>query len=312
MSNNFNIAGENDPNGNGKSDKKNKTIAISIVSVMLVAAAGTAIFVSNNSNKKPDDYVQYEEKAEIYKKQGIEYSYEDYKQDKVALEEQQKENSTSEIGTSEDSNITDISSASSTTLTDQSNMSEATKQLINKTENFLDELEKDTMIDTSLNQIANSIIDQTKAMNDFIKNHLGYPDSEFGEEYDGVKAYMDELVKSMYGESNPETMYDIPLSQIQAEIRYSIVENIRYSIGNNYKQYNESLSQWMSIGHPTIDSIETISLEKPKEEKMYDDVYLCNLEATIISKGIKYKIYLSSQIIDDGGSLYKILDIQKV
>lgn len=67
----------------------------------------------------------------------------------------------------------------------------------------------------------------------------------------------------------------------------------------------------MSIGHPEITNIETISLSKT-ENSAFDNIYLNNLNAVIISNGVKYKIYLSSQIIDDRESLYKILDIKKI
>lgn len=148
-------------------------------------------------------------------------------------------------------------------------------------------------------------------MNEFINNHCGYSDDEWGEEYDGAKTFIDSVVKSMYGEATFEPLYGMSVEQTQAEVRYSILENQQYNVGNGYTQYSKSLSKWMAMGHPYIKSIETISLSKTDNE-VFDEIYTNNLNATIVSEGVKYKVYLSSQIIDGGNSFYKILDIERI
>lgn len=278
--NNFEILGETEKSKN----KFNKKLILIIIIVVIFVISLITYFLL--TKKKPKDYNIYEAKSQIYKEQGIDYSYNDYKQDKEQQQNQNNKKSNSE------------------------KLSEPTKKLLNKNDELLQDIKKDTMIEANVTDIIKSIEKQTQDLNKFINNHCGYPDSEYGEEYEGVKKYIDEVISSMSGGKEPKSMYENSIQDIQAELRYSILEQVQYNVGNGYTKYNDCLNNYMKLKHPILNEIETISLNK-SDNKMYDENYLCNLEAMIINKNTKYKVYLSSQLSDDDKPVYKILDISK-
>lgn len=289
----FQIVGEN---GNPKkSNKKWIIIGCSAMAVVALCIIGGVSLM----NRTPDDYKNYEEKAKIYDDQGIEYTYDDYKQDEKA------------IAKAKDNQKTDKKDEEISILP-QDDISEASKKLLGKNDQILQDMKEETMVDTTVNDVSASIINQVKTMNNFISTHCGYPDDQYGEEYEVVKWYIDDVVNSMAGKAEFEPLYGASVEQVQAEVRYSILENIVYNSGNEYTQYYDCLANWMSIGHPNITNIDTISLIKIDEPKMYDDAYLQNLDAIIFSNGDKYKVHLASQVIDGGESIYKVLDIEKI
>lgn len=289
----FQIVGEN---GNPKkSNKKWIIIGCSVMAVVALCIIGGVSLM----NRTPDDYKNYEEKAKIYDDQGIEYTYDDYKQDEKA------------IAKAKDNQKTDKKDEEISILP-QDDISEASKKLLGKNDQILQDMKEETMVDTTVNDVSASIINQVKTMNNFISTHCGYPDDQYGEEYEVVKWYIDDVVNSMAGKAEFEPLYGASVEQVQAEMRYSILENIVYNSGNEYTQYYDCLANWMSIGHPNITNIDTISLIKIDEPKMYDDAYLQNLDAIIFSNGDKYKVHLASQVIDGGESIYKVLDIEKI
>ena len=151
-------------------------------------------------------------------------------------------------------------------------------------------------------------------MNNFIDNHLGYPDSDYDDDtYGGIKFYHDEIIGSYTnGYEIIDNNYEQTDDEVRAEVRFAIEENLQYRAGNGYTQYYDCLKNYMNIGNPIINSIDFISLSKvvvDDNTNLWDDIYLCNLQANIISNGTAYTVYLASQIEDDGNTYYKVLDI---
>lgn len=298
---NFEIVGENET----ASRISVKTIAIAFLAVALIAAVGISFIFKN---RIPEDYATYEEKAKIYEDQGISYSYEDYEKDKTTIEKLSNGDS---INYDLESVDGEIEIPEITLPISSDSMSEPTKQLLGKNDAILEEAAESTMVDTTANDVALSIIKQTKDMNAHISTHVGYPDGEWGEEYDGAKKFIDDVLNSMAGNGSFEPLYEMTVAQTQAELRYAISESIQYNVGNGYTQYNNILKNWMSMGHPIIETIETISLQAV-DNVDFDGVYLNNMEAIIISNGTKYLVSLASQVVDGMDSYYKILDIRKI
>lgn len=288
---NFQIVSDHEPK-----DKKNKKIIIgACIAMLLIACVAGVYSIISHKNSKPADYGTYEEKAKIYDDQGIKYSYDDYKKDEKAIEEAKN----------------NFKEGEESLAIEQGGISNATKQLLSQNDQVLEDMKEDTQVDTTANDVAKSIVSQTKDMNTFISNHCGYPDSEYGDdEYWVAKKLIDDICDSMSGKATFEPLYGMSVGQTQAEVRYSILENIQYNIGNGYTQYNNCINNWMAMGHPTISSIDTISLV-PAENKMFDDTYLNNLDAIIVSNGVGYKVSLASQVEDGGNAFFKVLDVRK-
>ena len=287
-------------------DKERKKIngtavTIAVLTLLLLIPVGLYLFM----NKAPSDYSDYKVKEKIYTTKNIDYSYSDYKQDEKVAKQ----------------NVTTASAASTVdkdnnyviknTALNNKKLSVPTQKLIVQDNKIISDLKNDSMVDTNVDEIKISIINQSKNMNEFIINHCGYPDSKFGDDYNASKEYIDSLVSSMVPNSNqPEIQYGQSIEDAQAEIRYCISENLQYHMSSNFTKYKDCLNNWMKTKHLSIVNIDTISFEKPNAGKMFDSLYSNNLNATIISNKQKYKIYLSSQIVDGKAPIYKILDIQ--
>ena len=298
--NKINIVKEKESNSFFNKLFKNKkiTILIIVVFVILIGSIVTLCIINTFNNKNSEDYKSYEQLQKIYESQDIDYSYDDYKidtetsnkdKDSDKSSEEDKENSKNEV-----------------------RKSTPAKTLEEKNDSLLKSISEDTLIDTTSQEVENSIIDQTKKYNDFINSHLGYPEDEYDEDYDGVRNYIDSLIKSL-DSSNTEEIYnfydDVSLENQQAGIRASIFENYQYDTGDQGIQYNDILYNYMLIGHPQINNIQGLSIEK--YDKTFDNAYQSNLKATFVSNGITYEAYLSS-VVSDSESLYKVLDINKI
>lgn len=283
---NFNIVDDNN-----KKPKKKLIIAIVCASCFLITGIIGGIFC-NISNQKPEDYSEYENVAKIYKKKDIEYSYDDWKKDKEAKDQAPKD---------ENYNVAI-----------NENVSDSTKELLNKNDSLLDEIAEDTLVDTTISDLSSNIINQISIMNSFISGSCGYDGEEWSSEsYDVAKEYISWIVDSMAGKSDFENAYDYSISDQQAELRYAISEGIRITFGNGFTKYNSILKDWMSIKHPDI-SIDSIDLEYFDEKEIWDGTYNCDLVAHISSNGTLYDIYLSANSVDGGESTYKVLDVRRV
>lgn len=288
---------------NASYEKKKKLAIFGGVAITIAAVVGISIVCFNFlGNKTPDDYEQYEKIAKIYEEKDIEYSYEDWKTDQKAANESKDKDSESKENESNSPKLNNIATSSNT--------SNATQQLISGNDKVLQDAEENSMIKIDTAGLIQSIYDQTVSINNFIDNHCGYGEGEYADSiYDGVREYVDQLAASLSGRSAPENIYDYSIEQQQAEMRYCIFERVTFVGGNNYPQYNDIYSNYLAIGHPIISNISTISVEE-LEGEWFDDVYLANLKATVSANGGVYEIYMASQIIDGGESLYQILDVR--
>lgn len=323
--NSFQIVDDKD---SGESLLKRKRLIknISIVTgiVLAISVAGFIIF----KDRQPSDYDEYKTRKEVYTEKGIDYSYEDFQKDKKAIAASENNNNSNkksnkdsdktttgeQDGSEEIGGITNKKQDEELRKNEEAEReaySEATKTLLDKNDEILEEKKEETFVDTTSGEVKRSIINQVKTMNTFIDNHVGFDDKSYGKEYTGVKNYIDSIVNSMSGDDSFEPMYGLSVEQTQAEVRYSILENIQYHVGNGYTKYNKCLKNWMKIKHPAINSIQTITFVDTDYD-IFDSVYFNNLDAIIVSNGVKYRVNLASQVKDDGTSLYKVLDIKKI
>lgn len=301
----FKIVGDNMNDGG----KKEKIIKITCIVIAIVVSLSIlcGIFYYFYSHRTPEDYSKYEEKTKLYEEHDIEYTYEDYKQDEKAIKEIEKSNKEND----KDNKI----ETQDTNVFESSKVSEATKKLNSKNKDILQQIKDETLIDSTTSNLVNSIIKQTSNMNKYIKNHCGYESSEWADEsFDTVKEYHDSIVASMSKSNGVESIYpDCSVSQLQAETRYAIYENIRLTLGNDFPRYYDILSGYMSMGHPNIKSINSISLKyfNGSEKELWDGLYYCDLKATISTEKGVFKVFLTTNRDSNGNNYYKILDIRR-
>ena len=307
----FKIVGS-DSNDNDKKSKIIKITSIIIISIITlgIIAFGFYYFYSHQT---PSDYGDYEEKAKLYEIHDIEYTYEDYKQDEKALSEN-KENNSDKNGEKDKNNKIKPIKEESLNI-NNNNISEATKELNQKNDDVLQDIKDETLIDTTTSTLAVSIVEQTKNMNSFIDSHCGYGSSEWSDEsFNSVKEYHDSIINSMAGEESIESIYpDYSVSDLQAETRYSIYENVRLTLGNNFPKYYDILSGYMKLKHPIINNINSISLEyfEGDNKEVWDNLYSCDLKATISTENGIFNVFLTTNRDSEGNNFYKILDIRR-
>lgn len=291
-----------------KRKKKIITVACSLAGAAIAVLVCFGVY-NLVSNRTPDDYGDYEKIAEIYKEKDIDYSYDDWKKDQEATKQEDEAEEVKE----EDAETDDVNEnpPALSNVASNDNVSDATKQLLSSNDQVLADAEEDSMISIDTAGLIQSLYDQTVDLNNFIDNHCGYGEEEYADSiFDGVRSYVDQLVASLSGGEAPENIYDYSIGQQQAEMRYCLFERVTFVGGNNYPQYNDIYSNYMAMGHPVLNSIDTISLEYLDEGEWFDDVYLANLKATVTQNGNVYTIYMASQIVDGGDSLYQILDVR--
>lgn len=266
---------------NKKDKKLNKTLTIAISTIFSISLITVISIIINNdkSTENNIDYQEYEKINEHYKAASIEYNFEDYKKDKEAKTQDQKSN--------------------------------ATKQLIEKNNNKLSNLEESIGFKIDNNELMESLEKQTKDMNNFIQNHLGWPDDKYGEKYNGVKSYCDDLVEACVSGKEPPNYFELSVEDQKASVRFSISSLIQYESGFDTTHYNEILLNYMKLNYPILDNITNISIEEGNG-KYFDNIFENNLNAYIVSNGKNYKIYLCSQIDENNNHLFKILDVMEV
>lgn len=259
--------------------RNNKKIILIVISIMILFVLVSIIFLNikpNNSNK--DDYIK---KTEIYKDNKITYTYDDYTQDLEA-----KKNG--------------------------SEFSQATLSLDDINNKFLQDSKEKSSIDITTEKLKESTKTQIDKFNNIISNHVGWSDDQYPQkDYQLVKSYIDMVIQSMTGEvPPPKLVYEEETTQdMYALIRYCVSENKTYKMLMKSPKYYDILSDYMSIGHPNI-NIDTISLSN-NDNKIFDNLYTSDLQATVTSNGNTYLIYYSSLIFEDGTNKYKILDIKE-
>ena len=321
-----------------KPDNKPMIFAILGCICLIIALIIFAFFFFGKKDNN-SDYEDYQKQAVLYEKRGIEYSYDDYKKDKALVKESETELKETEIKISETKNNNDDNNDKSNSNTsgnsnsnsanlnnniqnknkpDNKNVnilpdgsSDAKKDYIKTNDDILNDAEEDNNVKINSHELALSIIQQTYEMNNFINNHCGYPDDEYpDEEYYKSKEYIDLIVKSMVDGSSFDTLYGESISQLQAEVRYSILNLEQYHTGNGNGECYDCLNSYISLGYPYISSIDSITIERIDNNEIWDNSYVCDLKAEISSYGNYYTVYLGSEVLNDGTAMYKVLDIE--
>jgi hypothetical protein len=288
-------------------------IAGIVVLVVAVLAIFAVKFYSTNSNSNDsnsnstskNEQKAYKEASGVYQKAGIDYSYADFKKDQEAAKNNSKG------GSADSSNGSSNVSSAAEQLEEQNNSK--LKQQVN----LMGVSDDKTAAKYDQKLLVNNIADQTKSMNSFIDNHLGWPESEYpANDYAGVFTYYNKLVGAMAGGDKPTNAYDDSvqtLDQQYAAIRMATFNNTQIHFGYaDSEGYNSILSNWFKNGHPTINSsdIVTVSISDSTVSDM--DGLQPSLEADLVSSnGIRYHAWIALMTDGDNNMTFKLLDIKE-
>lgn len=287
-----------------KQKKSNRNFAVggsifAFVAVIVMIILISKLYKDFKEKREPKEELNtnftgtqdFENMKNMYSEMGIEYTEKDYEQDLEAEE-------------------------------NGGEKSEATKQVEEKNVGVLDQVKKYNGISMNLNDLKESIIQQTKDMNTFINNHAGFPDPEYNTiEYSYVRSYNDSLIASMADPSKtPENVYEglYTMEQQKAKMRFSVSKQYQYSVLSVRGEYYEIIANYMAMGHPQFETISSIWVSSPllevengKSETITFDDSSCDLIANIVVDGVYYKVYMCSYRDDQGTQMYRILDIVK-
>lgn len=275
----------------GIEKEKNNTIyIIAAVISALVLGLGTIFYFSNS---KPKDYDQYLEKKLLYDDKNINYTYDDFKKDKE-VEEKLKDKQDENVNSKENS----------------AGLSNATKQLLDTNSQLLKDMKEETMIDADVYQVQTDIIEQTKKFKEHLDSNLGWPDSKYNDKQYGVaKQYIKAVVASIQGKTQlKRTMYKNSVEEELAIARYSVSELVQFNTGNSYTAYYSILKNYLLLGAPQITYINGINLSK--SDKEFDQGLKSNIQADITTDAGNFRVYLVSNVQDDGLQTFKILDME--
>ena len=290
--------------------KDNSKIIISIGAILITALVIVAACLFMKFSNKPKvatntdaSNEEYDKAKEMYATYNIDYSYEDYLKDKAAREKKKQEKDDKK-SKKEDQGAQIIND----------DMSDASRQFVESNDDILDEAAEDTGVEIDSQQLAQSIIDQTHEMNEFIDGHLGWNGNEYSDsQYDYGKKLIDNIVKSCQTGENPDPdgSYSIGADELRGVARYCIYNKFQYL--EDYDEYYDTLKQWLAMGHPNINNIYNITvtsmMEDDSDSFKFDD-NIASISVDIITDNGSYHIYLVSYSEDNGISTYKILDIQ--
>lgn len=272
--------------------QKNKKLLFIIGGILVAALIVGGIFAavslsgSGGQGATPDE-ADYERTKLIYEAKGISYSKEDYEKDKAAEE-----------------------------ASDPAKKSDAAKQLESGNEQILqDFIDEHFTANVSLDELKQSIIQQTSDFNSWIDNSFGWPASEYPDEegYGGARQTMAGYCDGMAGDEFSHD-YDFDDEVVFAALRYSTAEKEQFHMYYESAQYYDILKNYFQIRHPKINEIYDISLISLLDDtdnlQYFDDV-CADLKAVINTDQGNFEVYLSSQISGDA-EFYKILDIIQI
>ena len=178
------------------------------------------------------------------------------------------------------------------------------------------------------------IINDTAQYNKYIKYHGGLYDKKYYDDveddpYSGVKEYNDTIVNYLYSGVNFEPLFEDTSCDDYGNIYlYTMFHNLSYKNEFEKYQYKKVLRNYMNIGYPKFDSIDTFILET-EPQKYYDkdtgrnvssginfDDQYCSYVITFLSNERIYNAYMSAtEVEDNGGNLYckyRLLDLTVV
>lgn len=288
--------------GNKRGKVSWANILIPAVAVAISAVIIVILVQVTKGKEVEEDPVDYDQQVEIYKSKGMEYTMDDYKRDKQ-IQETKAEG---------ESKVEPDDWTVSRPADEILEYSPAAQELQDQNVSILDAIAEDTMVEETDWGLMESIYQQTLDYNQFIDSHLGWPDSDYGDNYMAAKLYIDNVLDSFTQDRDADQVYGDGPSKIRAEVRFSISEGEQYRVGNGFTQYYDILSNYMSMGHPLLSGGTAISVEQPETEMIYDDVFYCDLIAYLSCDGGNWKVYLTARNGDNGESYYKILDVERM
>lgn len=176
--------------------------------------------------------------------------------------------------------------------------------------------------------IKQTIIRDITRYNQYIYDHCGYPESEYGvgphaiaadpnvknwSLFVGVMMYMDELVDYAAGKTDyvyGSEVFDVTLDQQVLGLRGAMFNGIPYEQDAKFGEYHFILANFLADGHPDIDSVENLSLEYVNEIMDFDS-HQVGVIATFTCNGTKYTCWLESTSMSADGAYYTVLDLKK-
>lgn len=183
--------------------------------------------------------------------------------------------------------------------------------------------------------IKESIIRDIGVYNQFIYDHCGYSEDEYGpgpHAYEenpniewlcleiGIMNYMDYLIEYISGDYDPDypmflwaqLSHYTPVEEQIEEIRGCVFTQTPYNQAHpeNYQNYTMILKNFLEDGNPDIASVENLSVEKVNEIMDFDG-HQVGVIATFTCDGESYTCWLEATIGNDGETHYIVLDLKK-
>lgn len=185
---------------------------------------------------------------------------------------------------------------------------------------------KEAISSFDIEDAVQGIINDTAQYNKYIEYHGGlYGDKYNDDGYEGVKEYNDGIVEYLHYGTVFEPNFDMTCDDYGNTYLYTMFHD--WSFKTEYKkyQYKEILHNYMNIGYPKFDSIDTFILEtepqKYYDENIgnfvstgieYDDKY-CSYIVTFLSNKRIYNAFMSfAEVEDNDGDVYceyRLLDL---
>lgn len=183
--------------------------------------------------------------------------------------------------------------------------------------------------------IKESIIRDIGVYNQFIYDHCGWSEDEYGpgphaKEADpnrdifclqiGIMEYMDMLINYISGDYNPDEPlflwlqmdYYTPIEEQIEEIRGCVFTQTPYNQSHpeDYQNYTLILKNFLEDGHPDVASVENFLVEKVKEIMNFDG-HQAGVIATFTCNGESYTCWLEATAGSDEEMYYTVLDLKK-
>lgn len=179
----------------------------------------------------------------------------------------------------------------------------------------------------NIDEAVQTIVNDTTRYNKYIEYHGGfYDDKYYNGDYDGVFVFNDSIVKYMWDGVDFDNGYlDLTNEDLANTYKFTMFEgDIPFNSKYYENQYKQILSNYMKIGHPKFNSIDTFILET-EPQKYYDETGAicsksieydnqdCSYIVTFLSDGRIYNAYMSfAEVEDNDGNVYceyRLLDL---
>ena len=183
-------------------------------------------------------------------------------------------------------------------------------------------------LDANKEVIKQTIIKDIARYNQYIYDHCGYSEAEYGvgphaiaedpnvknwSLYNGVMTYMDMLVDYAGGKRSNvlgSEVFEISADQQVLGLRGAMFNGIPYEQDAKFGEYYYILANFLADGHPDITSVENLSLEYVNELMDFDG-YQVAVIANFTCNGESYTCWLQGVAGSADGAYYTVLDLKK-